>query len=87
MSLFFFFFVALVSLSEEVRSRCHVKHTLPRWPMESHNPHEIISDTTNLSSQAVSTWHCIPNNRLVLHHHALDQIFFARNRSVLCTNR
>lgn len=26
---------ALVCFSEEVRSRCHVKHTLPRWPVET----------------------------------------------------
>lgn len=31
----FVIFLALVSVSEEVRSRCHVKHTIPRWSMES----------------------------------------------------
>ncbi|XP_058454714.1 neurofibromin isoform X6 [Malaya genurostris] len=29
------YLTALVCLSEEVRSRCHVKHTLPRWPVET----------------------------------------------------
>lgn len=28
-------FSALICFSEEVRSRCHVKHTLPRWPADS----------------------------------------------------
>lgn len=32
---YLFFFAALICFSEEVRSRCHVKHTLPRWPAES----------------------------------------------------
>uniref|UniRef100_A0A1B0DLA3 Uncharacterized protein n=1 Tax=Phlebotomus papatasi TaxID=29031 RepID=A0A1B0DLA3_PHLPP len=44
------YLTALVAVSEEVRSRCHVKHTLSRWPGEA-NPNEI-SDTTNISSQA-----------------------------------
>ncbi|XP_035904253.1 neurofibromin isoform X6 [Anopheles stephensi] len=29
------YLTALVCFSEEVRSRCHVKHTVPRWPVES----------------------------------------------------
>lgn len=29
------YLTALVAVSEEVRSRCHVKHTLPRWPVDS----------------------------------------------------
>ncbi|XP_055612149.1 neurofibromin isoform X6 [Uranotaenia lowii] len=29
------YLTALVCFSEEVRSRCHIKHTLPRWPIES----------------------------------------------------
>ncbi|KAM7364589.1 neurofibromin 1 isoform 1-T1 [Cochliomyia hominivorax] len=28
------YLTALVAVSEEVRSRCHVKHALPRWPVE-----------------------------------------------------
>ena len=28
------YLAALVTVSEEVRSRCHVKHTIPRWPAE-----------------------------------------------------
>ena len=35
LTFYFAFFVALVCFSEEVRSRCHVKHTVPRWPVES----------------------------------------------------
>lgn len=44
------YLTALVAVSEEVRSRCHVKHTLPRWPVEYY--HEI-SDTTNSANQNV----------------------------------
>lgn len=28
------YLTALVAVSEEVRSRCHVKHALPKWPVE-----------------------------------------------------
>lgn len=28
------YLTALVAVSEEVRSRCHVKHALPRWPAD-----------------------------------------------------
>lgn len=31
------YLTALVAVSEEVRSRCHVKHALPRWPAASEN--------------------------------------------------
>lgn len=44
--------IALVAVSEEVRSRCHVKHTLPRWPVELNI--SDISDTTNMANQTVS---------------------------------
>ena len=43
------YLTALVAVSEEVRSRCHVKHTLPRWPVESN-----ICENDGNSSQAVS---------------------------------
>lgn len=33
------YLTALVAVSEEVRSRCHVKHTLSRWPAD--NPTEL----------------------------------------------
>lgn len=46
-------FAALVAVSEEVRSRCHVKHTLPRWPVEV-EPDLIAVDSENLSNQTVS---------------------------------
>lgn len=29
------YLTALVAVSEEVRSRCHVKHAIPRWPAEN----------------------------------------------------
>lgn len=35
MIIFIFALLALVSVSEEVRSRCHVKHTVPRWQTET----------------------------------------------------
>lgn len=46
------YLTALVAISEEVRSRCHVKHTLPRWPADNNS--SDISDTTNVSHQSVS---------------------------------
>jgi neurofibromin 1 len=38
-----------VSSSEEVRSRCHVKHTIPRWQTEVCNeqPQESANGTQN----------------------------------------
>lgn len=48
-----FEFSALVAVSEEVRSRCHVKHTLPRWPVEP-EPDLIAVDSENISNQTVS---------------------------------
>lgn len=48
----FLYIAALVAVSEEVRSRCHVKHTLPRWPVES-NANEI-NESTNLQASNVS---------------------------------
>lgn len=38
------YLTALVAVSDEVRSRCHVKHTLPRWP----DPN--VSETCSTSS-------------------------------------
>lgn len=50
-----FLLVALVAVSEEVRSRCHVKHTLPRWPVESNPVTEIIAgDADSITNQTVS---------------------------------
>lgn len=46
--------LALVAVSEEVRSRCHVKHTLPRWPIETNNSSENGNESNNMASQAVS---------------------------------
>lgn len=39
------YLTALVAVSDEVRSRCHVKHTLPRWPVEP-----SMSETCSASS-------------------------------------
>lgn len=47
-------YAALVAVSEEVRSRCHVKHTLPRWPVETNTNNELISETQNMANQPVS---------------------------------
>lgn len=44
-----------MAVSEEVRSRCHVKHTLPRWPVEA-EPDLIQCDSENLNNQTVSIW-------------------------------
>lgn len=42
-----------MAVSEEVRSRCHVKHTLPRWPIEP-EPDLIAADNENINDQTVS---------------------------------
>lgn len=49
--LFLYTSPALVAVSEEVRSRCHVKHTLPRWPVEA-EPDLIAVDSD--ANQTVS---------------------------------
>lgn len=50
-------FKALVSVSEEVRSRCHVKHTIPRWPpTESVNDHPVDSTTGNQNVRRQKSW-------------------------------
>lgn len=43
----------MVAVSEEVRSRCHVKHTLPRWPVETETD-LIAVDSENITNQTVS---------------------------------
>lgn len=43
----------MVAVSEEVRSRCHVKHTLPRWPVET-EPDLIAVGSENITNQTVS---------------------------------
>lgn len=49
--LFWFYnFVALVSVSEEVRSRCHIKHSLSRFTTDSISQENFLSD--NLGQQA-----------------------------------
>lgn len=51
---------ALVAVSEEVRSRCHVKHTLPRWPMEMN----LVTNEADATGQAVSTFFSTHMKRL-----------------------
>lgn len=41
--------LALVSVSEEVRSRCHIKHSLPRFTADTISQENFIPD--NLGSQ------------------------------------
>lgn len=62
---------ALVAVSEEVRSRCHVKHTLPRWPVETNTNNELISsDTQNMANQSVSR--CATVNTFFHRHLAFE---------------
>ncbi|XP_031626332.1 neurofibromin isoform X2 [Contarinia nasturtii] len=64
------YLTALVAVSEEVRSRCHVKHTLPRWPVEA-EPDLIVVDAENINNQTDTTikgksWRSLD---LTLHSH------------------
>lgn len=43
------YLTALVAMSEEVRSRCHVKHTLPRWPADSNDVIDPVQVSQNVS--------------------------------------
>ncbi|GAB0093775.1 neurofibromin [Sergentomyia squamirostris] len=72
------YLTALVAVSEEVRSRCHVKHTLSRWPGEA-NPNDI-SDTTNISTQNMG----MPLSRRQKSWDILDQsaISYARQHKI-----
>ncbi|KAF5281228.1 hypothetical protein FQR65_LT14821 [Abscondita terminalis] len=45
------YLTALVGVSEEVRSRCHVKHCLPRYTCDSIPQDNFISDSLNPSNQ------------------------------------
>lgn len=42
------YLTALVAMSEEVRSRCHVKHTLPRWPADSNDAIDTVQISQNV---------------------------------------
>ncbi|XP_058119475.1 neurofibromin isoform X3 [Anopheles coustani] len=48
------YLTALVCFSEEVRSRCHVKHTVPRWPVESGGSGDSASGSSSDPSAANS---------------------------------
>lgn len=50
------YLTALVAVSEEVRSRCHVKHTLPKWPAESMNAPDM-SDASSAATHQQSAGH------------------------------
>lgn len=45
---------ALVGVSEEVRSRCHVKHSLPRYMSESISQENFITENLTSNAQATS---------------------------------
>lgn len=51
------YLTALVAVSEEVRSRCHVKHALPRWPADLSGSVEN-GDGANGGVQAVGSGNC-----------------------------
>ncbi|XP_055375510.1 neurofibromin [Condylostylus longicornis] len=74
------YLTALVATSEEVRSRCHVKHTLPRWPTEISS--NEVSDTTNPANPSVSIG--LPLSRRQKSWDILDQsaISYARHNKV-----
>lgn len=44
-----------MSLSEEVRSRCHVKHTIPRWQTEA-NEQSLESNSGNQNVRRQKSW-------------------------------
>lgn len=58
----FSYTTALVAVSEEVRSRCHVKHTLPRWPMDIN----LVANDTDVAGQAVSKFYPPLNAMIVV---------------------
>lgn len=45
-----------MSLSEEVRSRCHVKHTIPRWQTDSANDQSLDSSSGNQNVRRQKSW-------------------------------
>lgn len=45
-----------MSLSEEVRSRCHVKHTIPRWQTDSNTEQSIDSNSGNQNVRRQKSW-------------------------------
>lgn len=54
--------LALVAASEEVRARCHVQHTLLRWPAESCSIAEIISSQSDCA-QVGTSYHAGASNQ------------------------
>lgn len=74
---------ALVAVSEEVRSRCHVKHTLPRWPVDLNNSE--ICDSSNqmgiLLSRRQKSWDILDQSAITYARthktppHQVTQIF------------
>ncbi|XP_017855685.1 PREDICTED: neurofibromin isoform X1 [Drosophila arizonae] len=73
------YLTALVAVSEEVRSRCHVKHALPRWPADVCGSNENGEPLTN-GVQAIGQ----PLSRRQKSWDILDQsaLQFARHHKV-----
>ena len=69
------YLTALVAVSEEVRSRCHVKHALPKWPAdlqtlsENSDLHANINGTTPLSRRQKS-WDILDQSALQFARHS-----------------
>ncbi|XP_044742019.1 neurofibromin [Chrysoperla carnea] len=57
------YLTALVSVSEEVRSRCHVKHSLPRWITDSMSQDNFYVDSLTNGTAATNG---TSNNHMIL---------------------
>lgn len=82
---------ALVSVSEEVRSRCHVKHTVPRWPETINEAsQDSASGTQNVRRQ--KSWDMLDQSAITFarqqQHKVQHQVIkncFSRNSFPLTT--
>ncbi|XP_055848107.1 neurofibromin isoform X2 [Episyrphus balteatus] len=68
------YLTALVAVSEEVRSRCHVKHALPRWPTEMSTENSDVGNSTmqNLGmplSRRQKSWDILDQSALSFARH------------------
>lgn len=70
---FIYFCLALVGVSEEVRSRCHVKHSLPRYISESISQENFATEqqnsnvnanTTSATNRRQKSWDLLDQNAL-----------------------
>ncbi|XP_037896099.1 neurofibromin isoform X1 [Glossina fuscipes] len=75
------YLTALVAVSEEVRSRCHVKHALPRWPAELVNTTENGEISSNGFQNQLGS---MPLSRRQKSWDILDQtaMIFARQHKI-----